>query len=92
LASGCCVNARDNGGSTSLMCAAFGGYGDVAMKLLASGADVKIKNSGGYGALDLAARSGLDLRGKLLRFEQRGESGPASSEKQVSTNGAGARR
>ena len=54
----------------------IGGYADVATALLASGADIKIKNFGGYGALDLAARSGLDLSGKLLRFDQRIESAP----------------
>jgi hypothetical protein len=41
------------------------------MALLASGADINIKNFCGYSALDLAAHRGLDLRGKLLRFEQR---------------------
>jgi ankyrin repeat protein len=64
LAAGSCVNARDNGGSTPLMCAAFGGYADVTIALLGSGADVEIRNFGGHSACDLAARSGLNLRGK----------------------------
>jgi ankyrin repeat protein len=55
------------------MCAAFGGHADVANALLASGADAKLKNFSGYRALDLAAQRGLDLTGKLLRFEQRTE-------------------
>jgi ankyrin repeat protein len=83
LAAGPGVNARDNGGNTPLICAAFGGYIDVAMALLASGADVKIKNFYGHGALDFAERHGLDLRGKLLRFERRTETTPSVSERQV---------
>ena len=79
LAADACVDARDNGGSTPLMCAAFGGHADVAIALLAAGADVKIKNSCGHGALDLAAHRGLDLRGKLLRFEQRADPAPSGS-------------
>jgi ankyrin repeat protein len=69
LAAGPSVDARDNGGSTPLMCAAFGGHADVAIALLASGADVKIRNFSGFGALDLAAHRGLDLSGKLLRID-----------------------
>lgn len=83
LAAGPGVNARDNGGNTPLICAAFGGYIDVAMALLASGADVKIRNFYGHGALDFAERHGLDLRGKLLRFERRTETTPSVSERQV---------
>src|SRR6185437_10659924 len=90
LAAGSCVNARDNGGSTPLICAAFGGYADVASVLLDSGADVTIKNFGGHGALDLGARNGLDLRGKLLRFEQRVDTVPNGFERQVSSNSASA--
>jgi ankyrin repeat protein len=71
LAAGAPVNARDYGGSTALICAAFRGHADVAAALLAAGADVKIRNRSGHGALDLAAHNGLDLSGKLLRFEQR---------------------
>jgi uncharacterized protein len=86
LAAGPCVNARDNCGNTPLICAAFGGYIDVAMALLASGADVKIKNFYGYRALDFAERNGLDLRGKLLRFERPTETAPPSaSERQVAS-------
>jgi len=81
LGAGSHVNARDNRGSTALICATFGGYIDVAMALLAAGADVRIKNFYGYGALDLAERNGLDLRGKLLRFERRSETAPNGSER-----------
>ena len=90
LAAGSCVDARDNGGSTPLMCAAFGGYADVAIALLDSGADVTIKNFGGHGALDLGARSGLDLRGKLLQFEQRVDTAPNGTERRISPNSASA--
>jgi ankyrin repeat protein len=90
LAAGSCIDARDNGGSTPLICATFGRHIDVALALLASGADAKIKNSYGYGALDIAARNGLDLRGKLLRFERRTETTPNASERQTPPKSASA--
>jgi uncharacterized protein len=86
LATGAHVDARDNGGSTPLMCATFGGHANVAMALLASGADIEIENFHGYGACDLAARNGLDLRGMLLQFEQRAETAPSDPRRQVSRN------
>ncbi|HTO62978.1 MAG TPA: ankyrin repeat domain-containing protein [Bradyrhizobium sp.] len=94
LGAGSPINARDNGGSTPLICAAFGGSIDVAMALLTAGADTKIKNIYGYGALDIAERKGLDLSGKLLRFERRNETTPSVSERQAPSKSvsAGARR
>jgi Ankyrin repeats (3 copies)/Ankyrin repeats (many copies) len=68
LAAGCQVDARDNGGSTALMHAAFGGHADIAVALLAAGADARLRNHGGYRPADLAARSGLDLNGRLSRL------------------------
>jgi uncharacterized protein len=84
LATGAHVDARDNGGSTPLMCATFGGHANVAMALLASGADIEIENFHGYGACDLAARNGLDLRGMLLQLEQRAETAPSAPRRQAS--------
>jgi ankyrin repeat protein len=94
LGAGSHVNARDNGGSTPLICATFGGHIDVAMALLAASADTRIKNFYGYGALDLAERNGLDLRGKLLRFERRTEPVPNGSERlaPAKSSSAGGRR
>jgi uncharacterized protein len=86
LAAGAHVDARDNGGSTPLMCATFSGHADVAIALLASGADVEILNYHGYGAFDLAARNGLDLRGMLQQLEQHAETAPKGPQRQASRN------
>ena len=86
LATGAHVDACDNGGSTPLMCATFGGHVDVAMALLASGADIEIGNFHGYGACDLAARNGLDLRGMAQELEQRAETASTSPRRQAARN------
>jgi ankyrin repeat protein len=89
LAAGARVDTRDNGGSTPLMCATFGGHAEVTIALLDSGADVEIENFHGYGALDLAARKGLDLRGMLLQLDQRAETAPKGPhQRQASRNRA----
>jgi ankyrin repeat protein len=84
LAAGARVDVRDNGGSTALICATFGGYVDVVTALLASGADAEIENLHGYGAFELAARNGLDLRGLLPQVDRRAETAANSAPRQAS--------
>ena len=90
LAAGSCVDARDNGGSTPTHVRGFWRLRRCRHRTPELRADVTIKNYGGHGALDLGARSGLDLRGKLLQFEQRVDTAPNGTERRISPNSASA--
>jgi ankyrin repeat protein len=58
LTQGADVNAKDKGGFTALMDAAWEGHTDTVQALLAQGADVNAKNKNGDTALMLAKEGG----------------------------------
>jgi ankyrin repeat protein len=65
------VNARAANGNTPLMMAAKYGPYDLAVKLLASGADAKAHNEQGLTAADFAQAAGRDGLQTLLRAAER---------------------
>jgi ankyrin repeat protein len=68
LARGAAVNAKETGrGQTALMWAASEGHADVVGALLAGGAEVQARSSGGFTAFLFAVREGrLDIAKMLL--------------------------
>jgi ankyrin repeat protein len=71
LRQGADINARAPNGNTPLMMAAKYGPYDLAKKLLAAGADPKLRNEQGLGAADFAQAAGRDELQKLLRTAER---------------------
>lgn len=52
------MNFQDSAKATALMWAASVGYGEIVQLLLQAGADVNLKNRGGYTALMIAEFNG----------------------------------
>ncbi|XHS77277.1 ankyrin repeat domain-containing protein [Burkholderiaceae bacterium UC74_6] len=71
LQQGADINARAPNGSTPLMMAAKYGPYDLAPKLLAAGADPKLRNEQGLTAADFAQAAGRDELQKLLHSAER---------------------
>ncbi len=67
LGAGADIDAKDNGGLTALIGAAWNGYLPAVETLLEAGADVNVRDNDGYTALRKAKKQGHKEIVKLLK-------------------------